>query len=86
MKYNLNLKGNQGHNVEPNKPLNQSLQSGSEKIGYMSSIGPSKNYCGALAVNLKKKKNVLKGQNRGSTVIYVIPYTSFTHWLSNSIC
>ena len=57
--------------MESDKPLNQSLQSGSEKIGYMSSIGPSKNYCGALEVNLKNKnKNIymLKGQNRGSTL------------------
>ena len=47
------------------KPLNQSLQSGSEKKrSYMSSIGSSNNYCGALEVNLKE--HVLKKQNRGS--------------------
>ena len=31
MKHNLNLKSSQSHNVEPDKPLNQSLQNGSEK-------------------------------------------------------
>ena len=71
MKPNLNLKGSQGHNVEPDKPLNQSLESGSEKTSSMSSIGPSKHYYGALEVNLKK--HVLKGQNGGSTIsCYII--------------
>ena len=54
--------------MELDKPLNQSLQSGLEKINYMSSIRPSKNYCGILEVNLKKK-HVLKGQNGGFTVL-----------------
>ena len=53
MKPKLNLKGNQGHNVKPIKPLNESPQNGSKKINYMSSNGSSKNYCGALEVNLK---------------------------------
>ena len=43
MKPNLNLKDNQGNNVEPNKPFNQSLQNGSEKVSYMSNNGSSKN-------------------------------------------
>ena len=53
MKPNLNLKGNQGRNVELDKPLNQSLQSGLEKVSYTSSSRPSRNYYGALEVNLK---------------------------------
>ena len=53
MKPNLNLKGSQCHNVEPDKPLNQSLQSRSENVSYTSSNGPSKNHCRILEVNLK---------------------------------
>nr|CAN80683.1 hypothetical protein VITISV_006098 [Vitis vinifera] len=53
MKPNLNLKGNQGRNVELDKPLNQSLQSGLEKVSYTSSSRPSRNYYGALELNLK---------------------------------
>ncbi|KAL6312710.1 hypothetical protein AAG906_024668 [Vitis piasezkii] len=53
MKPNLNLKGNQGRNIELDKPLNQSLQSGSRKVSYTSSSRPSRNYYGALKVNLK---------------------------------
>ena len=64
MKPNLNLKGNQSHNMESDKPLNQSLQSGSEKISCMSNNGSSKDYCGTLEVNLKA---CAKGQNGGST-------------------
>ena len=39
--------------MEPDKPLNQSPQSGSKNISSMSSNGPPRNYCGALEVNLK---------------------------------
>ena len=53
MNPNLNLKGNQGHNMELGKPLNQSLQSVSENISSMSSNGSSKRHCGALKTNLK---------------------------------
>ena len=53
MKPSLNLKGSQGHNVEPDKPLNQSLQNGSKKVSYMSSNRPSKEHYGTLEVNLK---------------------------------
>ena len=53
MKPNLNLKGNQGHNVEPGKPLNQSLQSSSKKVSYMSSNGPSRDYCKVLVMDFK---------------------------------
>ena len=45
MKPNLNLKSSQGHNVESNKPLNQSFQGGLEKISYINSNGPPGNYC-----------------------------------------
>ena len=65
MKPNLISKDNQGHNEEPDKPLNQSLQGGSEKISYMSSNGPSRNCCKVLNENLIG--HVLEGQNGGST-------------------
>ena len=39
--------------MELDKPLNQSLQSGLEKVSYTSSSRPSRNYYGALEVNLK---------------------------------
>ena len=66
MKPNLNLKDSQGHNVDPNKPLNQSLQSGSEKVSYMNSNGPPGNCCKVL--NKHVKEHVLGGQNGGSTM------------------
>ena len=53
MKPNPNLKGNQGHKVESNKPFNQSLQNGSENISSMSNNGPLRHYYGALEMNLK---------------------------------
>ena len=65
MKHSLNLNDNQCHNVEPDKPLNQSLQSGSEKVSYTSSNGPSKEHCETLEVNLK---TYAKGTNGGSTL------------------
>ena len=52
MKPNLNLKGSQGHNEELDKPLNQSLQAGSEKISYMSSNEPLGNCYKVLNENL----------------------------------
>ena len=66
MKPNLNLKDNQGQNVELDKPLNQSLQSGSENVSYMSSNGPPGNCCKVL--NKHVKGHVLGGQNGGSTM------------------
>ena len=39
--------------MELDKPLNQSLQSGSEKVSYTSSNRPSKKHYGTLEVNLK---------------------------------
>ena len=68
MKPNLNLKGSQGHNEEPDKPLNQSLQGGSEKISYMSSNGSSRNCCKVPNENLIGP--VLRGQNGGSIVLF----------------
>ena len=53
VKPSLNLKGSQGHNVELDKPLNQTLQSGLENISSMSRNGPPRNYYGALEMNLK---------------------------------
>ena len=70
MKPNLNLKGSQGCNVEPDKPLNQSLQSGSENISSMSSNGPPRNTCGALEVNLKTCAKGTKGRVYSFIKIY----------------
>ena len=53
MKLNLNSKDYQGRNMEPDKPLNQSPQSGLEKVSYTSRNGLSKKHCGTLEVNLK---------------------------------
>ena len=39
--------------MEPDKPLNQNLQNGSEKVSYTSSNGSTKNHCRTLEVNLK---------------------------------
>ena len=65
MKPNLNSKGGQGHKEEPNQPLNQSFQGGSEKISYMNSNGSSRNCCKVPNKNLIG--HVLGGQNGGST-------------------
>ena len=95
MKPKLNLKGSQGHNVEPNKPFNQSPQSGSKKISYMSSDGSSKNYCGALEVNLKTcaKETKWKVYNWGlkcnkhkKYIKIKIKIVSVVIALKNSIC
>ena len=53
MNPNINLMGSQGHNVEPDKPLNQNPQSGSENISSMSSHEPTRDYCGVLKEHLK---------------------------------
>ena len=68
MKPNLNSNGSQGHNEESNKPLNQSLQGGSEKISYMSSNGPPGN-CYKVP-NKHLIGYVLGGQNGRSTLTY----------------
>ena len=47
-KPNINSKGGQGHNEEPNKLLNQSLQGGLEKVNCMSSNQLQRNYCKIL--------------------------------------
>ena len=52
--------------MELNKSLNQSPQSGLEKIGYTSSNGPSGNYCKIWDKYLIG--HVLRGQNGGSTI------------------
>lgn len=69
MELNINLKGNQGHNVESDKPLNQSLQSDSEKIGHMSSNGLPWNCCKVLNEHIIG--HVLEGQKGGSTIAYI---------------
>ena len=68
MELNINLKGNQGHNVESDKPLNQSLQSGSKKVSYTSSNGALGNCCNVS--NKHVKGHVLGRQNEGSTICY----------------
>ena len=57
--------------MELDKPLNQSLQSGSKKISYMSSNRPLKNYYGALEVNLKTcvKGKKMEGLQYGHTIL-----------------
>ena len=70
MKHNLNSKGSQGHNEELDKPFNQSLQGGSEKISHMSSNGPLGNCYKVPKENLIE--NVLGGQNGGSTIYFMI--------------
>ena len=52
--------------MDVNKSLNQSPQSGLEKIGYTSSNGPSGNYCKIWDKYLIG--HVLRGQNGGSTI------------------
>ena len=39
--------------MESGKPLNQSLQSSSEKVNYMSSNGLSRDYCKVLVMDFK---------------------------------
>ena len=62
---NLNSNGSQGHNEEPDKPLNQNLQGDSEKISYISSNGPLGN-CYKIS-NEHLIWHVLGEQNGGST-------------------
>ncbi|KAJ9671211.1 hypothetical protein PVL29_027276 [Vitis rotundifolia] len=51
---NLNLKGSQGHNVEPHKnPSTKVPKVTQKKVSSINSNGPPRNYYGALEVNLK---------------------------------
>ena len=68
MKPNLNTKDSQGDNEGQDKPLNQSLQGGSEKISYMSSNEPLGNCCKVLNENLIE--HVLGGQN-GASIVFL---------------